>query len=183
MRTKLALVVLLLAALPLSAQRRHHDPLTEAEADQMRDVAQEPEKRLKLIIRFANARMQAIQQLRGDPKMAQGRGKQVHDLLSDFTELVDELDDNVNMYATRKQDLSKALGDVIVADSDWQLKLRAIKEEASSAAEAKDYQFVLDNAIDSVNSNADNARDLLDEIAKEKAEEKKKGAKDKDKKD
>lgn len=171
MKTKIALLAILVCAVTLSAQRRRHDPLTEAEVDQMREVAQEPEKRLKLIIKFANARMQAIEQLRGDPKMAEGRGKQVHDLLSDFSELVDELDDNVNMYATRKQDISKPLGDVIVADSDWQLKLRGIKEDAKAAAEARDYQFVLETAIDAVNASADNARDLLDEIAKERAEE------------
>ncbi len=171
MKKKVALLAVLICAVMVSAQRRRHDPLTEAEVDQMREVAQEPEKRLKLIIKFANARMQAIHQLRGDPKMAEGRGKQIHDLLSDFSELVDELDDNVNMYATRKQDISKPLGDVIVADSDWQLKLRGLKEDATAAAEAKDYQFVLDTAIDAVNASADNARDLLDEIAKEKAEE------------
>ena len=66
MRTlsKLALLVLLLVVVA-SAQRRHRDPLTDAEADQMREVAQEPEKRLKLIIKFAQARLQAIEQLRG----------------------------------------------------------------------------------------------------------------------
>jgi hypothetical protein len=182
MRTKTALLLVLLFALPLCAQRRRHDPLSETEADQMREVAQDPDKRLKLIIKFANARMQSIHQLRSDPKAASGRSKQVHDLLDDFTTLVDELDDNINMYATRKQDLSRALGDVLVADSDWRAKLNAIKDDAKSAAEVRDYQFALDSALESVKANADNAQDLLDEIAKERAAAAaKKVNKDKDK--
>jgi hypothetical protein len=171
---KLAVVVLLLVV-AVSAQRRHRDPLTEAEADQMREVAQEPEKRIKLIIKFAQARMQAIEQLRGDPKMAPDRGKQIHDLLEDFTALVDEIGDNVDMYARRKGDIGKSLGHVITADSEFQLKLRALKESSADpklAQEAKAYEFVLQDAMDAVDSSEQDTRALLDQIAKEKQEAK-----------
>ncbi len=179
MRTTLVVALLLFLAITAPAQRRRgHDPLTASEADQLRDVAQEPPKRIKLIIKFAQARMQAIEQLRGDPKLSTGRGKQIHDLLEDFTAIIDELDDNINMYAKRKEELVRPLGDVITADSEFQLKLRGLKQASEAdpkvMAEAKDYQFVLENAIDSVNSNLDNARDLQDEIAKAKQDTKKK---------
>ncbi len=179
---RLAVVVLLLVV-ATSAQRRRHDPLTEAEADQMREVAQEPEKRIKLVIKFAQARMQAIEQLRGDPKMAEGRGKQIHDLLEDFTALVDEIGDNVDMYARRKDDIHKAVGEVITADSAFQLKLRALKEAASdpkTAQEAKEYEFALQDAIEAVDSNLQDSRDLLDQLAKEKEQAKKEEKKKKD---
>ena len=176
MRNAVTLGLLLLLIAPGGlAQRLRHDPLTEAEADQMREVAQEPDKRLKLVIKFAQARMQAIEQLRGDPKMAEGRGKQIHDLLQDFTELVDEMGDNEDMYARQKADISKAVGQVIVADSEFQLKLRALKEAAAdtkNAAEAKQYEFALQDAIEAVEGNEQDSRELLDQLAKEKQQAK-----------
>lgn len=177
---KLVFLALLLLVVAAPAQRRRgHDPLTEAEADQLREVNQEPVKRIKLIIKFATGRLQAVEQLRGDPKTVEGRGKQIHDLLADFTAIVDELDDNLDMYGRRKDDVGKVLGDVIAADSGWQARLRGLKEAAQSdpqaAAEAREYGFALDNAMEAVNSSASNARDLKEEIAKQKQEEKKKG--------
>lgn len=177
MRTivKIGLVVLLLAVAGAAQRRLHHDPLTDAEADQMREVAQEPEKRLKLVVKFAQARMQAIEQLRGDPKLAEGRGKQIHDLLQDFTELVDEIGDNEDMYARQKADISKPLGQVIIALSDFQLKLRALKEAAAdpkNAAEARQYEFSLQDAVEAVDSAEKDSRDLLDQLAKEKQQAK-----------
>ena len=63
--TKILLVVLLLTMMAPAARKR--DPLTDAEADQLREVALEPGKRLKLYIKFAEARLVAIDQLRADP--------------------------------------------------------------------------------------------------------------------
>ena len=176
-------IIVLLLVVSGAAQRLRHDPLTEAEADEMREVAREPDKRLKLVIKFAQARLQAIEQLRGDPKMAEGRGKQIHDLLKDFTELVDEIGDNEDMYARQKADISKPVALVIIADSDFQLKLRALKAQAAdpkNAKEAKEYEFVLQDAIEAVDSNEKDSRELLDLLAKEEqaakqAEKKKKG--------
>ena len=175
-KSLLVWVMLVLTVVAGAQRRRGHDPLTDAETDELREVAQEPDKKLKLFIKYAGARMQAIEQLRGDPKLASGRGQQVHDLLEDFTALLDELDDNVNAYATRKLDISKALAEVITADSNWQIKLRTLKEspqnDPKAAAEARAYSFVLDTAIDAVNASIANARELQDEIAKQKQEEK-----------
>ncbi len=177
MRTirRIGLIVLLLVTAAAAQKQLHHDPLTDAEADEMREVAQEPEKRLKLVVKFAQARLQAIEQLRGDPKMAEGRGKQIHDLLSDFAELVDEIGDNEDMYARQKADISKPIGQVIIALSDFQLKLRALKEAAAdpkNAAEAKQYEFALQDAIEAVDSNQQDSRELLDQLAKEKQQAK-----------
>jgi hypothetical protein len=167
MRNLLSIAILLLLAVAAPAQRRH-DPLNSVEQDQMREVAQDPDKRLKLLIKFAKARLLAVEQLRGDPKLAEGRGKQVHNLLEDFNSLVEELGDNIDMYAREKQDMRKGLKEVIEADSEWQVKLRSLKAENDPklAAERKDYDFVLQSAIDTVNESADNSRaELQDEIA------------------
>jgi len=173
-------LLLLLMAVSAPGQRRRHDPLTEAETDQMRELAQEPDKRIKLLIKFARARLQAIEQLRGDPKLAEGRGKQIHDLLRDFTELVDEIGDNVDMYSRRKDDISKSLGQIIIADSDFQLRLRTLKETAAdprNAAEAKSYEFALQDAAEAVDASEQDTRELMDDIAREKQESKEKSKK------
>ena len=51
---KLVLVLLLLTVV---ASARKRDPLTDAETDQLREAAMEPYKRLKLYIKFAQARL------------------------------------------------------------------------------------------------------------------------------
>src|SRR5205085_6392933 len=104
---KKLLSVFCLVVLFCSLARAQHkrDPLTEPEVDQLRETAQEPDKRLKLMVKFARARMLAIDQLRSDPKLAQGRGEKIHELLEDFMNLVDEIDDNVDNYSGKQSDI------------------------------------------------------------------------------
>jgi hypothetical protein len=143
------------------------DPLTEVEVDQLREATQEPAKRVRLIVKFARARMLAIEQMRSDPKLAPTRAKPLHDLLEDFDAIVDELDRNLDMYSRQKNDLRKPLKEVIEAYTEWQLKLRAIKQtdlaDAKVAAEMKEIEFPLDSAIETVNEGLDSAREMMDE--------------------
>ena len=104
----MTLALLLFSTMPLTAQLGGREPLDEREIDKLREVAQEPDKRLKLMVEFARARLTAIDRLRGEARLAAGRGPQVHDLLEDFTKLVDEMGDNIDDYAARKADLRKA---------------------------------------------------------------------------
>lgn len=150
-----------------AAAQSRRDPLTEAEVDQLREVTQEPEKRIKLLVKFARARMLAMEQLRADPKLASTRGKQLHGLMEDFDKIADELDRNLDMYSRQKNDLRKPLKEVIEAYTEWQLKLRAIKQtdlaDAKVAAEMKAIEFPLDSAIETVNAGLDTAREMMDE--------------------
>ena len=177
----LAVVLTILAAAPLAGQIGGREPLNEKEIDELREVAQEPEKRLKLMVQFARARLATIDQLRGDPRFAADRGQRVHDLLEDFTKLVDEMGDNIDDYADRKEDLRKALKAVIEGDTEFQLKLRTLKEQgpgagAKAASETGDYSFALQSAIDAVNASVDDSRKLLQEqeLAFKEAKKKKK---------
>jgi hypothetical protein len=166
-------VVFLLICLSIPAFASRHDPLTQAEVDQLRDTTQEPVKRIKLLVTFARARMLAIDQVRGDTKMAADRGKRIHDLLEDFNYITDELDSNLDMYARQHSDMRKALKEVVEGYTDWQLKLRGLKAgdqsqaKEVSAAELKQYDFPLDTAIENVNAGLDSSRDLLDKQNKE----------------
>ena len=164
--TRVALSLFLLASMAM-AGRVQRDPLTDAETDQLREAAQEPGPRLKLYIKFGGARLETIEQLRTDPKMATGRGQRIHDLLEDFANIVDEIDRNVDTYDERDLDLRKPLKELIQAESGWQLRLRTLKEtphnDAASASEFREYSFTLDAALDSLNSSADNSRKVLQE--------------------
>jgi hypothetical protein len=152
------------------AQTRNRDPLNEKEVDQMRELADYPDKRLELMVSFARARMTSIDQLRANPKSATDRPMQIHDLLEDFSALLDEIDDNVDMYASHKTDMRKGLRLLIEAESEWALKLRNLKQQ-SPPEELEQYSFVLANATDSVNDTSDSARKELQEqndLAKQK---------------
>jgi Tfp pilus assembly protein PilN len=151
-------------------QIRDRDPLNEKEIDQMRESADFPDKRLELMIKFARARLASVDQLRADAKTAKDRPMQIHDLLQDFSSLLDEIDDNVDMYASHKTDMRKGLRLLIEADSEWALKLRGLKEQ-SPPEELEQYSFVLANAREAVNDDADTARKELqeqNELAKQK---------------
>ena len=180
MRLRNAILALLFcSAIPLAAQLGGREPLNEKEIDQLREVAQEPDKRLKLMVEFARARLAAIDRLRGEARLAAGRGPQVHDLLEDFTKLVDEIGDNIDDYVDHKYDLRKALKFVIEGDTEFQLKLGTLKEQSTGASakagsEIGDYSFVLLNATEAVNSSLDDARKLLTEQEAAFREEKKK---------
>jgi len=66
---------------------------------------------------------------------------------------------------------------VIEADTEFQSKLRAIKDSAvSDAAEARQYEFLLTNAIETVDTSADDHRKTVGEV-EEYVKRKKKTAK------
>lgn len=144
------------------AQTRDRDPLNEKEIDQMRESADFPDKRLELMINFARARIASIDQLRANAKDAKDRPMQIHDLLQDFASLLDEIDDNVDMYSSHKTDMRKGLRLLIEADSEWSLKLRSLKEQ-SPPEELEQYSFVLANAREALNDSAEGARKELQE--------------------
>jgi predicted nucleic acid-binding Zn-ribbon protein len=153
----------MLVLCPLVVAQHRNDPLTPAEIDQLRDSAVEPEQRMKLYVQFARARLVALEQMRSDLKVT-NRGQQTHQMLEDFLAVYDELNDNLDNFESRKSDLRKALKYVIEGDTEFQAKLRALKDDArASKQEASDYQFILSNAIDSVDNSAEDHRKMLTE--------------------
>jgi hypothetical protein len=151
---------LLMLVVSGAAQRRR-DPLSQPEIDQIRDASWEPQQRLKLYVEFARARLVKMEEMRNNPK-TKDRPRQTHDMLDDFLLIYDELNDNLDTYVDRKDDIRKPLKAVIEADTEFQAKLRALKEAADVAAEeAKEYEFVLSNAVDTLDTSAEDHRKLL----------------------
>ena len=156
------LCIFLIVSLSALAQRRR-DPLTPPEIDQIRDASWEPRQRLTLYVQFARARLVKMEQVRSDPKI-KDRGQQTHDLLDDFQLLYDELNDNIDTYIDRKDDIRKPLKTIIEADTEFQAKLRALKDAADvPAAEANTYEFALTNALETVDNSVQDHKQLLED--------------------
>lgn len=158
-RASLAAIVLA-GGFAAIAQRRR-DPLTQAEIDKVRDVSWEPQQRLALYVQFSRARLVKLEEVRSDPK-TKDRPQQTHDRLDDFLLLYDELNDNIDTYVDRRDDIRKPLKVVIAADTEFQAKLRALKDAADvKPEEYREYEFVLTNVLETVDTSAQDHRKLL----------------------
>ena len=173
-RTGLACYALFLLLSPALAQQKR-DPLTSPEIDQLRDTAMDPDLRLKLYVGFARARLVALDKARSESKSAD-RGLATHDGLQDFLDVYDELNDNIDTYVGRKSDLRKVLKTVIDGDTEFQAKLRALRDDAGAKKEELEhYEFLLTNALETLDSSVQDHRQLLSE-QEEAAKQKKKPA-------
>jgi len=157
-------------AIPGWTQGKGRDPLTDAEVDQMREAADFPNKRLDLLVKFARERVFEIESAQSE-SAGTAKTKTIHDTLQDFIFILDEIEDNIDMYGSHNADMRKGLKLVIEADSEWQLKLRQIKEK-SPPDELQQFSFVLINATDTVGDSAKMARETLQEQNKLAAEKK-----------
>jgi len=154
------LAVLVLPVGPAAAKQR--DPLTQEEIDQLRDVALEPEQRLKLLADFARARLTAIEQARTQAKSDANSPRALHDLMENFLAVYDELDDNIGMYEDRKADLRKSLKSVLAADSEFHARLEGLQHNLT-AEERRECDFVMSSLVEAVISGSLEHRKLLDE--------------------
>jgi hypothetical protein len=152
-------LLLLMAAMAVA--QRHRDPFTQPEIDQIRDASWEPQQRLSLYVKFARDRLVALEQMRSDPK-TKDRPQQTHDKLDDFLLIYDELNDNIETYVDRKNDIRKPLKVVIDADTEFQAKLLALRDAAGvKAEESKQYEFILTDALDTLDTSVEDHRKLL----------------------
>jgi hypothetical protein len=151
------------ARFSLLAQQRR-DPLNPLEIDQLRDAMLDPVERLKLYVQFSRDRLVKLEEMRNNPKTTE-RPRQTHDMLEDFLAVYDELNNNIDMYVDRKDDIRKPLKLIVEADTEFQSKLRALKNSANTnAAETSEYEFVLTDALDTVDSSADDHRKTITEV-------------------
>jgi chromosome segregation ATPase len=169
--------------------QRYHDPLNDKEVNELRETAQEPEKRMKLYIGFAKARMEMIQNMRTNPTLMGEDGSEMRNRLEDLATLVDEIDDNLDDYNDKSQDLRKPLKSVIEMDSDFQVKLTELKR-TSTPEQLRNYGIALEDVTDSVNESADSARSMLQDqlekrgnVKEETKKEKERELKEEKKKD
>jgi hypothetical protein len=120
-RLPLALVLLALT-LPLHAQRAESS-LSEGEIEQLRESAYFPNDRVLVFIKFLDTRNKAIQDLFAHPRKP-GREQDTHDLLEQFTNIADELNDNLDDYGPHHKDIRKALPKLLDATERWSSNLK-----------------------------------------------------------
>lgn len=162
--------VLALLLAPSVAGAQRHDPLTYDEIDQLREVALEPEKRLKLLADFARLRLTAIEDARTPKKPAAENHKSppeenprsLHDLMQDFLAVYDELDENISMYEDRQSDLRKALKTVLLADGEFHARLDGLQHNLTPPERAE-CDFVLSSIVDAIASGTTDHKKMLAE--------------------
>lgn len=113
--------LLLILLLPVSAQR---DFLTVDEADQVR-LAQEPNLRLELYVKFAQQRVALLQQLVAKEKS--GRSAMIHEVLEEYTKLIETIDVVSDDALRRKLDITEGTKLVAKAEEEMKAKLLAIQ--------------------------------------------------------
>jgi hypothetical protein len=169
------LAAILLFGLCAGAQaQHHHDPLNDREVEQMRESAQDPKKRIELIISFARERVLAIERLRSATKPGLDDSEKVADLLGDLASMIDELDDNLTMYGGHSEDLRRPLRHVLDAEVEFQQKLKTLNDNATPL-QRKRFAAALEDATESLRSSTESARAMLADQLEKKGEEKNKG--------
>ena len=119
----LLLVFALTLPVALHAQRSRDSALSEGEVEKLRDAAYVPSDRVAVFIGFLDTRTKSIQDLFAHPRRP-GREEDAHDLFEQITAIADELDDNLDDYAHRHQDIRKALPKLLQATERWSSELK-----------------------------------------------------------
>ena len=113
-RLLLALTVATLAALAgfnapiVAAQKDHHDPLTEAQVDKIREAGIDPNERIRLYTEYLNEHVNVVKSLTSRGK-SEARAIHLDRELQDVTTLMDEIGSNLDEYSDRHADMRQAL--------------------------------------------------------------------------
>ncbi len=172
------LLALLTLGIASSVRAQHQkDPLSDLEITELRDSAQDPDTRLKLYVQFAQARLTALDKSRTDPKNAD-HALAIHDGLQSFLDIYDELDDNIDTFVQRQNDIRKPLKAVIAADSEFVAKLHGLEADSQAHPEQEaQYEFLLKSSIETLETSSKDHRELMiqqEELARHKKKETKK---------
>ena len=142
-----ALLWMSLCAAPAFGQK---DFLTTDEVNQLREV-QEPNERLQLYVLFARQRLDQVEQLLKSEKA--GRSLSVHDLLDEYSKIIDAIDTVSDDALKRKLDIQPGTAAVGAAEKAFLASLKQFDEK--HPRDYARYQFTLKQAIDSTADSLD----------------------------
>jgi hypothetical protein len=152
MRTATAILFSLLLAAPLCGQKQKREPLTDTQQDQIAEAGVDPSARVDLYVKFLNDRAATIKGLipRGH---SPSRSARLDNELQDFTALMDELGDNLDIYSERKADIRKSLKGLNEGIASWQSILKSLPSETG-------FELSLRDATESSNDLAGQAKEI-----------------------
>lgn len=150
-------------AAPLHAQR-NKDPLTDQESDQIADLRDQPNQRVKLYQKFLQQRIDDIKALGPNPS-GEDRKAELRNKFEEFTRISDEMQDNLNTFDEAHADIRKSLKDLCPAAQKWPAVL-------NQAAPDRTYDFSRKTALDSAQSTMDDAQKIYESQKKYFAEHK-----------
>jgi hypothetical protein len=153
LRAALLFAAVFLVIAPIGHAQRAKDPLTRDQEEQVRNVADQPNERVKLFITFIEERTAAIHHSVVRPE-TQHPSVEIHDELAAFTSLVDELQDNLDAYDESHSDIRKSLKFLLEHMAKWPA---ALQEPPSSP----EYDFARKSASDAVDNTKQAATELL----------------------
>jgi hypothetical protein len=162
-----ALIVCLLCASSLAAQKEKREPLTSAEIEQIREAGIDPDARITLYDKFLNEHAATIKALIPRAKTS-ARGLRVDEELQDFTALMDEAGSNLDVYSDRHADLRKSLKKLTESTPKWLEILRALPPQPSFEISLKEAQ----ESLQDLSTQADQMLVLQTEYFKIHKEEK-----------
>jgi hypothetical protein len=172
-QTVFSLCAVVLFAAPAMIGQATKDYLTPDELDQVRE-AQEPNDRIKLYVHFAKQRLDQVNQLIAKDKP--GRSALIHDLLDNYTRIIEAIDTVADDALRRKLSIDK--GNALAATEEKSMLAQLKKIQDSQPKDLARYDFSLKDAIDTTSDSVEladqdvNARkaEIAAKAAKEKAE-------------
>lgn len=133
------------------------DFLSAEEIDMVR-ATQEPDLRVQLYLKFAQQRIAQLNQLVS--KERAGRSALIHDLLEDYTGIIEALDTVADDALRRKVDIGKGMSVVVPGEQELLTQLQKIED--SEPADLSRYEFVLKDAIQVTEDSIDLSTDLAE---------------------
>ena len=137
------------------AQKDHHDPLTEAQVEKIREAGIYPNERIKLYIEFLGDHVNVVKSLSNRGK-SDARAMHLDKELQDVATLMDELGSNLDEYSDRHADIRLALKALDEDSQHWLITLKALAGEGPFDLSRKE-------AIEAGEDLADQAQRLLRE--------------------